>query len=253
MANNDSRQGYLRRWYANYPGQLLAQAENRLLNQFLPALFGYYLLEYGNLKSIFTLKENRILNTLNVAEAGSNGSNPDGYLDYAQMPFSEAAVDAVFLPHIVEFAEDVDVVLLEAGRLLMPEGYLILLGFNPYSLLGLWQLAKRYFQKDERLGRFRAMSRLIKQLKAQDFKIVTAKTCFYRPPLASRSWLNRCVFLEMLGRICWPDLGASYLIIAQKKVMPLSPIRVDWKTQVAQLGKQAVTPSTRSQYHDPSR
>ncbi len=53
------------------------------------------------------------------------------------------SIDLVFLPHTLEFSADPHQVLRETERVLIPEGRVIILGFNPLSSLGLWRLFRR--------------------------------------------------------------------------------------------------------------
>lgn len=54
-----------------------------------------------------------------------------------QMPLEADSVDFLVLHHALEFSEDPHAVLREASRVLSPQGHLLLIGFNPYSLFGL--------------------------------------------------------------------------------------------------------------------
>ena len=54
----------------------------------------------------------------------------------SQLPIANGAVDAVVLPHTLEFETDPFAVVREADRVLAGEGHLIVLGFRPWSLWG---------------------------------------------------------------------------------------------------------------------
>jgi SAM-dependent methyltransferase len=59
------------------------------------------------------------------------------------LPLQSDSVDVLLMPHALDLAEDPHQVLREAHRVLAPEGYLILSGFNPWSLAGLAKLLRR--------------------------------------------------------------------------------------------------------------
>ena len=61
------------------------------------------------------------------------------------LPFDAASLDLVILPHALELARDPHLALREVERVLVPEGRVIIVGFNPASLWGTRQ----------RLGRMR--------------------------------------------------------------------------------------------------
>ena len=46
----------------------------------------------------------------------------------------------VVLPHVLEFEANPHQVLRESERVLIGEGHVVILGFNPWSLWGLWRL-----------------------------------------------------------------------------------------------------------------
>ena len=54
-----------------------------------------------------------------------------------QLPIVSDSIDAVLLPHILEFATDPYAIVREADRVLVGEGRLLVLGFRPWSLWGL--------------------------------------------------------------------------------------------------------------------
>ena len=55
---------------------------------------------------------------------------------YMQLPFAMQSIDLVLLPHTLERNKDAKRVLSESWRVLAPNGHLILLGINPFSLWG---------------------------------------------------------------------------------------------------------------------
>ena len=56
------------------------------------------------------------------------------------LPVSPYSVQTIVLPHVLEFSKDPYQVLREAEMTLAPQGYMVLVGFNPLSLLGLRRL-----------------------------------------------------------------------------------------------------------------
>ena len=57
-----------------------------------------------------------------------------------QLPLASQSVDLVVLPHVLEFHAEPHEMLREADRVMMPEGQLVISGFNTASLWGLRQL-----------------------------------------------------------------------------------------------------------------
>ena len=67
------------------------------------------------------------------------------HCDFDALPFPSNSLDLVVLPHTLELARDPHQTLREVERVLVPEGRVVIVGFNPASLWGLRQ----------RLGRMR--------------------------------------------------------------------------------------------------
>lgn len=61
--------------------------------------------------------------------------------EFTQLPLAAESVDALILPHVLEFEPDRHQLLREAERVLKPEGRLHILGFNPLSVRGWWRPA----------------------------------------------------------------------------------------------------------------
>jgi ubiquinone/menaquinone biosynthesis C-methylase UbiE len=60
--------------------------------------------------------------------------------DPLHLPFAEKSVDACLLAHTLPWCSDPHRLLREADRVLIDDGWMILTGFNPVSLMGLRKL-----------------------------------------------------------------------------------------------------------------
>jgi SAM-dependent methyltransferase len=56
--------------------------------------------------------------------------------DFTELPFPSRSLDLVVLPHVLECSPEPHQILREVERVLIPEGQLIICGFNPASLWG---------------------------------------------------------------------------------------------------------------------
>ena len=54
--------------------------------------------------------------------------------EFAPLPFLPDSVDMIILPHILEFMETPEELLHDIWTSLMPNGYLLVINFNPFSL-----------------------------------------------------------------------------------------------------------------------
>lgn len=224
----------LRAWYREPLGSRLARIEQAALEQILPDLFGYHLLLVG-IGDHDLLAASRILHKIVMtadAPAASEAATGAQTLLFGrpeQLPIASDTVDALILYHSLEFAQDPHQVLREADRVLVPEGHLVLLGFNPRSLWGLWRRLPFRRREVPWCGRFLSIMRLRDWLALLGFELLQLRQLYYRPPVQSAGLAKRLRFLEKLGRGAWPFPGAVYLLVARKKVSTLTPIKPRWR------------------------
>ena len=174
--------------------------------------------------------------------------------DFAELPFASQSLDLVVLPHILEFAAEPHQVLREVERVLIPEGQLIVCGFNPASLWGARQVAGRlsgapFLPRD---GEFISLPRLKDWLKLLNMEVSRGHFGCYAPPCTTETWLNRYAFMEQAGHRWWPYLGAVYMVQAIKRVKGMRLIGPVWKRHSV-TAPSAVPATNRSTHDSPSR
>lgn len=223
----------MRQWYAQGLGQWLLENEQQQLDRILPNLFGYHLIQVGHMVDADLLYSSRISHRVVVdseirdQEAATAGPTLLGRPD--ALPLQRDSVDVVVLPHILEFEASPHEVLREVERVLVAEGHVVILGFNPWSLWGLWRLLRRRRGHPPWYGTFRSVLRLKDWLALLGYDIIMARNDFYRPPLRHAGLMRRLSFLERLGNRWWPFLGGAYVIVARKRVVTLTPIKPRWR------------------------
>lgn len=236
----DTRQ-QLRQWYQNRPGIWLHDEEQQVLDSALPDLFGYHLLQVGMSQNEDCTRASRIphrvvmdVDLTQQTQVGQpaqvNGSSSSLIQGLAEsLPFASDSLDVVLLPHTLEFTSDPHEVLREADRVLIPEGHVVILGFNPWGLWIFWRMVLAWRGKPPWCGRFLRPTRLRDWLKLLGFDIVDSRGYFFRPPLRHYGIMNRLRFLESLGARLWPFFGGAYLLVARKRVATLTPVRPRWR------------------------
>lgn len=134
--------------------------------------------------------------------------------DPAFLPFSPDSFNTVVLPHVLESHSLPHQVLREAHRVLMGEGYVVITGFNPSSLIGL----QRWLRPKSALpGRYYTPKRVIDWLHVLGFEVV-ASSMFHYSPASSKPRARRILnFLESIGDRWLPMFGGGYMIVGKKK------------------------------------
>jgi hypothetical protein len=126
-------------------------------------------------------------------------------------------------------------VLREVERVLIPEGQLIISGFNPASLWGMRQAAGHltggaFLPRD---GEFISPSRLKDWLKLLNMEVGRGQFGCYAPPFATQKWLHRFGFMEPAGTRWWPYFGAVYVVRAIKRVQGMRLVGPIWNKRAA--------------------
>jgi SAM-dependent methyltransferase len=233
-------------WYASPLGAELASQEAACLERMLRETFGYYLLQVGvNAGFADAVAASRIRHRILLPPAAGFGA---GGLRVAarpeQFPVAADSVDAVFLPHTLDFVGDPHQVLREAERVLIPEGRVVVIGFNALSLWGLRRMipgGKRYLPW---CAEFLTPYRVGDWLSLLGFDLEMQETVMFRPPWR-RTLRRQFSVVESLGGRFWPMLGGVYAIRAVKRVSTLTPLRPSWKTRRRLLPGGAVEPTAR--------
>jgi SAM-dependent methyltransferase len=232
-------------WYAEGAGSLLIEAEKSLLEQVLPMVYGFHLIQVAD-PCLSKLVSSSIISHRVLIHKSDSDSWPCSLLrgKVDVLPVKTNSVDAVVLSHSLEQATYPHQVLRETHRILLPEGHLIITGLNPYSLWGIWYRLSRRWKHIPRQGRLISLNRMRDWLELLDFKVVRANYFFFRPPIARSGMMHRLQFMEKLGASCWPFFGGAYQIVAVKRVVGMTPIRPKWKSKQIWSG-EVVAPSAR--------
>ena len=233
--------GHMRDWFTRLPGRWFQAEERAQLRSILPTLFGYHLLQLGDFYSKECLSASRIPHSM-VLDPEVRETLPEGERlrsriqgEAESLPVASDSLDVLVLPHTLEFSAEPHQVLREVDRVLIPEGHVVIFGFNPWSPWMLWRLLLGWRGKPPWCCRFISPLRMKDWLQLLGFDIVTCRRYFYRPPLNHRGLMRRLRFLDRLGKRWWPVLGGGYVVVARKRVATLTPIKPRWRPRRAQV------------------
>jgi SAM-dependent methyltransferase len=147
------------------------------------------------------------------------------------------------LAHAREFHEHPHQLLREVERVLIAEGQLVIIGFNPFSLWGMRRRLPACPEGAPWNGRYLSLPRIKDWLTLLSFEIDRGHFGRYAPPFTSAAWLDRCAWMEKAGDRWWPVAGGVYAIRAVKRVHGMRLVKPKWKT--AATARKALTPVAR--------
>lgn len=230
----------LHQWFETPPGRYLLDWEQAAFDRAVADVFGYHALQLG-LPELPALQANRIqhrwLAQAVVPDAASVRPRVAALVsDFAALPFAENSLDLVLLPHALELSPDPHATLREVERVLVPEGRVVISGFNPASLWGLRQRRARLYRRlglgelylpagGDFIGYWRARD----WLRLLSFEVESGRFGCFRPSVNSEALLGRFAWMDRIGDRFWPIFGAVYFLVAVKRVRGMRLLEPAWK------------------------
>ena len=210
-------------------------------------VFGFRAVQIG-LPEVDFLRQNRISYRFSLAlEPGAAVA-----ADPLQLPLASQSVDLVVLPHVLEGHPNPHDVLREVERVLMPEGQVVISGFNTASLWRVRQLFAPRHNGAPWDAKFIGLLRLREWLRVLGFELNGGKFGCYAPPFRNEVWLKRFAFMDKAGARWWPVTGGVYVVRAVKRVHGMRIVTPAWRRERAR--RRALAPvsqrSHRNHHHE---
>ena len=139
------------------------------------------------------------------------------------LPFPERSQNIIILPHTLDFCNNPHEVLRQVNQILEPEGCLVVIGFNQYSIYGGIRLIRKNQQIMPWNGKYYRVGRVQDWLSLLGFDLVGAGMIAYQPPFQSEKWRLHLAFIEKAGDRWWPGFGGIYIIVGRKREMAVTP------------------------------
>lgn len=164
------------------------------------------------------------------------------------LPFQQESFQAVIAPHTLENVDNPQLVLSEAVRVLEPEGYLLVTGYNALGVMGLYRSVLNSLPGTGASGQsqYIAPARLLRSMPTMGLRVTSCSyitvTSFITPNII-KSPLRK---MEKLGAPRLTNSGAVYVIVAQKKVHGMTQIPVNRFLSKRRLPVRTASPATRN-------
>jgi len=213
-------------WYKGPLGQRVLASEKEILSQILPSMFGYHLMQLGVGQPEELTDCSPITHKVFVYEKDF-GDKPASAVKSrpTQIAIETGSIDVALLHHTLDFETNPHKMLREVTRTIIPEGKLVIVGFNPWSLWGGVNLFKYKTTRVPWCANFISPVRLSDWLSLLDFEVEGCESTFFGPPAVNR-WFNPYLeWLEIAGKRWWVQRGAVYTLVATKRMSTLTPIK----------------------------
>lgn len=233
-------------WLGTPPGQYVQRWEQKHIDAMVSNVFGYHAIQIG-LPHWDLLQANRIPYKGRSSAVADAATQKGAVLvtEPENLPFDSQSIDLLVLPHVLECSGDPHQVLREAERVLVPEGRVVISGFNPWSL---WGASDRIPGLDPLLPipahAQVSLPRIKDWFKLLSLDLDRGRFGCYAPPCTSNVWLERWKFMDHAGDRWWPVCGAVYVVSAVKRVAGMRLVGTKWKKARKRVPRQAVVTSS---------
>ncbi len=240
-------------WLTSAAGQRVLEWEQAQFELALTDVFGFHAIQLG-LPQMGSLAASRMPHRWvvgNEADCLGEQRSPgvSAWADPAALPFPDASIDLVVLPHTLELCADPHGVLREVERVLVPEGKVVMTLFNPISLWGGRQSRAHICQRLglsswgnlflPSVGGFIAPWRVRDWLNLMNLEVQMQRYGIYTWPTQSPMWLDRFDWMNRVGARWWPLGGAVYFVEATKRVRGMRLLGPAWRPH-----RRSLKPST---------
>lgn len=242
----------LESWYARDNGQYLLASTRQVVATILDTAFGYNLLQTGCTRGHALFEGSPINHRIYAAEQPGDKINLISLAD--ELPLESDSIDAVIAHHTLDFTDDPHQVLREIQRVLTPQGQLLVIGFNPHSLLGISHTLRGISRKSM-WHRHTPVSenRLTDWLHLLGCEVQDS-TRLAGLPLCGRGAVRR----QLSNANAWGDrhnlpVGSLYVLHAIKQVSAVHQPPRQWQLRRARLIGLVPKPATSPTPYRPSR
>lgn len=241
-----SRPKTLTSWFRTPLGRELAALELQELQEMLAKLNGQTLLQLGDEERLLSSFAQRTPHYFAISqERIIYHKIPTVHGEFSQLPFPDEVFDLVLLPHSLEQMPTSSPIIEETWRVLAANGHLIIIGFNPWSIWGLWRL----FSSPEQAPwnqHFHSAEKLQRQLIRLQADIILGKTFCFRSPATHKHSLTTPHWLEQTLQLLFPAFGGAYVLLAKKQLQEPIRLQTKWRWQtVLTNNKGLAEPTTR--------
>ena len=195
--------------------------EQQQLALLMPRTFGHYSVYLGLNAKLSSTLVSPIKNAMALTTSLHLGG--DVVMDPHQLPLANEALDLVVLQHVLDMSDNPHQTLREASRVIKAGGRVVITGFNPFSLWGLWRqlrLKRGVPWRANFIGQGRLKDWLT-LLSFGDFEIKPVYDCS-PAKWKTRPWLS-----------CFANpLGAGYVLSAVKQETRVHLLKAHWRNRV---------------------
>ncbi len=231
-------------WLESESSKRLLKLQGTWLQDKIASFAGSHLMYHGLSKEAAFLQSSPIKHSFRMGLPWQQGIvKANAWMQGSEWPLPECALDVVIMQHSLDFTRRPHQMIREAARVVAPNGYLVLIGFNPISLWGGMQKLLPFSATMPWIANTVSAGRLSDWLTLLDFSILSHETMGHISPL---TFLPEQFCLEIDRTLAGSPnvMGNCYMMVAQKTVAGMTSIsNRRWLMPERQLGWARSMPS----------
>lgn len=232
-------------WRNTVAGAHVNKLENQVLAEGLNNLFGYHLVSLGPIDFEEAMKASPIAHKIKINQQCGETNQPALLTSMEDWSLRNDSVDVLVLPHILEYSQNPHAILREAERVVLPNGHIVILGFNPVSCFGLCRVIMGLTEKMPWQGHYYHPVRIRDWLKLLGFELVKTQYAVFAPPIQHEKTLRALSFMESAGNNFLAPLGGVYMMVARKLTVTPNVIKPQWNSKASLIQNGVAEPSGR--------
>ncbi len=223
----------LARWYQSDYGQLCHGVERDFLQRNVHDLSGQVLLGLGLSPLWLQLDTPPALpHSYHLIPELLLGNQIPGNVSVQTLPdllpIQSNSVSVVVLHHALELSNHPHHLLREVDRVLIEDGHIVIIGFNPRSPLGLASWLQKWSSTTPPCTNKISLPRLKDWLTLLSFEVCHQQSALFRLPLGNIKLQRAITAFDRWGEALFPSLGNLYIIKARKRTIPMTLIGPRW-------------------------
>ena len=219
----------LKAWFDSELGKELLTAEKAVVDRIVSSLFGVHLAQFSVDSRVKLYEESPVTHCFSVIPRLELGVDEHNLVaDNKEIPLAHESVDVVVLHHALDFTDSPHQVLREASRILRPGGHVVIVGFNPLSVWGLYRLFSRKKDLPPWCAHFISHRRLSDWLKLLQMTELRHITGYHGQAFEKVTMRSRLTCLRNSIKRSPAKNGAFTVMLARKDIAGMTPLRSGW-------------------------
>lgn len=225
------------RWLGTASAKRMLALQSSWLQNQIGHLNGHHLMYHGLDTDTECLIASPVRHKFRIGLPWQRGIiQADAWMKSSDWPLPDQSVDVVVMQHSLDFTRRPHQMIREASRVLVPNGHIVIIGFNPWGWWGWLRRLQPFASHMPWVANMVSMRRLKDWLALLDFSVRDSATLGHLWPI---SLLPERFSLRVDGVLAGSPMamGNFYMIVAQKTTLGMTRLRSKpWSVIEPQLG-----------------